>query len=39
MYHQQQNKWYPQRYLLANSDAIYTYLILAVANLLAFTCS
>ena len=35
MYHQQQNRLYPQSCFLANSEAKYTYSILAVANLLA----
>ena len=33
MYHQQQNKWYPQRCLLAHFEAIHY--ILVTANLLA----
>ena len=33
LYHQQQNKWYPQMFLLAHFEDIHS--ILAVANLLA----
>ena len=37
MYYQQQNKSYPQRCLLANSEVTHSYSILTVLNLHAHT--